>query len=426
MAETCCGVVSEGEASTTHEPSSRAARRRRMEIKRIKFVDVAPSEVENDRQCQKLQDYASSFALGYENTEYISASNEDGKTKTVKLKNGRSITKRTIDKSHSCPSLLIPLIDSDLHPKFGVASVCGRRRDMEDAFAIHPSFNRKGQDTAVVGFHYFGVYDGHGCSHVAVRCRERLHELVKEELECEKEDWKVAMERSFTRMDKEAIQWNESRDGANCRCELQSPEGNVVGSTAVVAIVTPDKIVVANCGDSRAVLCRKGKPVALSSDHKPDRPDELNRIQEAGGRVIYWDAPRVFGVLAMSRAIGDNYLKPYVSCEPEVTITDRTADDECLILASDGLWDVVSNDIACGVARMCLRGKGDVHVQHAPPCSALEGEASSMMGGGGGEISDKACTDASMLLTRLALARHSTDNVSVVVVDLRRTHVVGI
>ena len=58
------------------------------------------------------------------------------------------------------------------------------------------------------------------------------------------------------------------RAAANCRCELQSPECDAVGSTAVVAIVTPDKIIVANCGDSRAVLCRNGKAVALSTDHK--------------------------------------------------------------------------------------------------------------------------------------------------------------
>lgn len=101
--------------------------------------------------------------------------------------------------------------------------------------------------------------------------------------------------------------------------------------------------------------------------------------------------------------LGDNYLKPYVSCEPEVTIIDRKAEDECLILASDGLWDVVSNETACGVARMCLKGKGPVG------CS-LPGD----------ENSDKACSDASMLLTKLALARRSADNVSVVVIDLRK------
>ena len=95
---------------------------------------------------------------------------------------------------------------------------------------------------------------------------------MKEELESEEEEWKGVMERSFTRMDKEVIKWNESMVRANCRCELQSPECDAVGTTAVVAILTPDKIVVANCGDSRAVLCRKGKPVPLSSDHKVSLP----------------------------------------------------------------------------------------------------------------------------------------------------------
>ena len=112
---------------------------------------------------------------------------------------------------------------------------------------------------------------------------------------------------------------------------------------------------------------------------------------------------------------GDNYLKPYVSCEPELTVTDRTAEDECLILASDGLWDVVSNEMACGVARMCLRGKGGVPASCSPPHSP-ENEVPA----GDSAMSDKACSDASMLLTKLALARHSSDNVSVIVVDLRR------
>lgn len=102
---------------------------------------------------------------------------------------------------------------------------------------------------------------------MATKCRERLHELVEEELES-KEEWKSAMERSFCRMDKEVVSRSETVFGAKCRCELQSPECDAVGSTAVVAIVTPDKIIVANCGDSRAVLCRNGKPVPLSSDHK--------------------------------------------------------------------------------------------------------------------------------------------------------------
>ncbi|KAG7653409.1 PPM-type phosphatase domain [Arabidopsis suecica] len=159
--------------------------------------------------------------------------------------------------------------ETDLRPRYGFASVCGRRRDMEDAVAIHPSFVRNQTEFSRTRWHYFGVYDGHGCSHVALRCKERLHELVQEEaLSDKKEEWKKTMERSFTRMDKEVVRWGETVMSAKCRCELQTPDCDAVGSTAVVSVITPEKIIVANCGDSRAVLCRNGKAVPLSIDHK--------------------------------------------------------------------------------------------------------------------------------------------------------------
>lgn len=126
--------------------------------------------------------------------------------------------------------------------------------------------------------------------------------------------------------------------------------------------------------------------------------------------VCIWDW-LVFGVSLMVSLCGnegDNYLKPYVICDPEVTVMDRTAEDECLILASDGLWDVVSNEMACRVASKCLRV-----MSQSPEASA---ESSSRRE----ELGDGACTDASTLLTKLALAKQSADNVSVVVVDLRR------
>lgn len=107
---------------------------------------------------------------------------------------------------------------------------------------------------------------------------------------------------------------------------------------------------------------------------------------------------------------------------------ERTPGDECLILASDGLWDVVSNETACKVARMCLRSEKAraPAAEEAPTIPSRGsgcGEAVQLpgdyYGGCGGGMGDNACSDASMLLTKLALARHSTDNVSVVVVDLR-------
>ncbi|KAJ4875171.1 putative protein phosphatase 2C 78 [Raphanus sativus] len=398
MMKTTSTVVKKTTATTTtttkrrERSSSQAARRRRMEIRRYKFVSGEQDAVFVDGELQRRG--------RRESTVFY----ELAKTETAK---------EVVVLCESLSSTVMALPDPDAYPKYGVASVCGRRREMEDAVAVHPFLYRQQTE----GYHYCGVYDGHGCSHVAMRCRERLHELVREELEADDDaDWEKSMSRSFTRMDLEAVALNAGGT-ASCRCELQRPECDAVGSTAVVSILTPKKIVVANCGDSRAVLCRNGKAIPLSSDHKPDRPDELDRIQAAGGRVIYWDGPRVLGVLAMSRAIGDNYLKPYVISKPEVTVTDRVKEDEFLILASDGLWDVVSNETACNVVRMCLKGKVNSQLTSSPE-NDVAGAGDVVVGGG--DVSNKACVEASILLTRLALARQSSDNVSVVVVDLRR------
>lgn len=81
--------------------------------------------------------------------------------------------------------------------------------------------------------------------------------------------WKEAMEKVFERMDAEVVAGpGGSEENPNCRCELQTPKCDHVGSTAVVAVVSSDCVVVANCGDSRAVLSRKGAVVPLSVDHK--------------------------------------------------------------------------------------------------------------------------------------------------------------
>lgn len=113
-----------------------------------------------------------------------------------------------------------------------------------------------------------------------MKCKDRLHEIVQAELvnNCKDEsvddiDWKQTMERSFDKMDKEVQNWTENSEVPACRCELQTPQCDAVGSTAVVAVVTPDKVIVSNCGDSRAVLSRNGVAVPLSSDHKVSNGD---------------------------------------------------------------------------------------------------------------------------------------------------------
>lgn len=113
------------------------------------------------------------------------------------------------------------------------------------------------------------------------------------------------------------------------------------GSTACVVLASPDGFWAANAGDSRAVLVTAvGRVEQLTQDHKPDRPDELNRIMRGGGFVTFDGVHRVGGMLAVSRSLGDWSLRPHVVAGPEVTFCARKPADRWLVVASDGVWDV--------------------------------------------------------------------------------------
>ncbi|KAG8381159.1 hypothetical protein BUALT_Bualt06G0093400 [Buddleja alternifolia] len=281
----------------------------------------------------------------------------------------------------------------------GTVSVIGRRREMEDAAAVELDFLERGGRS----YDFFGVYDGHGGRRVAEACGEMMHKLLRrivvEEESGEVVDWRRVMVAGFKEMDEEV---NKSGEAVA-----------TTGSTAVVAVVGETEIVVANCGDSRAVLSRGGVAVQVSDDHKPDRPDELERIENCGGKVINWNGQRVLGVLATSRSIGDQYLKPFVITEPEVKVINRTHRDEFLVLASDGLWDVVSNDLACQVVRRCLDGR--------LRCSRLV-TVQDMINSPThfeGIVTGSPAVEAAAVLAELAMARGSRDNISVTMVELK-------
>ncbi|CAN8253384.1 unnamed protein product [Cochlearia groenlandica] len=316
-------------------------------------------------------------------------------------------------------------------PMYGIVSVMGRSRKMEDTVTVKPNLC-KPEVNRRKPVHFFAVYDGHGGSQVSTLCSTTMHTLVKEEVEqaeCKSEEegignendavlenkWRLLMNRSFERMDELATSACLcGKSGPMCNCDPR--EAAISGSTAVTAVLTQDHIVVANTGDSRAVLCRNGVVVPLSNDHKPDRPDERARIEAAGGRVLVVDGARVEGILATSRAIGDGYLKPMVAWEPEVTFTRRESGDECLILASDGLWDVLSSQLACDIARFCLREDTPTSLD----LNRMAQEDDNVDGGGGGSKQNPSRSVlAATLLTRLALGRQSSDNISVIVIDLK-------
>lgn len=123
------------------------------------------------------------------------------------------------------------------------------------------------------------------------------------------------------------------------------------GTTAVVVLLTPRWIICANAGDSRAIYSKSnGRAIPLSYDHKPDDEEEERRIIEAGGQV---HGGRVDGDLAVSRGFGDfrfklnetkDQVEQRVSPLPDIIVQNRdSTNDEFILLACDGVWDVVTN-----------------------------------------------------------------------------------
>lgn len=111
-------------------------------------------------------------------------------------------------------------------------------------------------------------------------------------------------------------------------------------------------------------------------------------------------------VLTVLSDAGDQYLRPYVISKPEVTVTKRTNKDEFLILASDGLWDVISNEDACALVRKCLSGQVKRRNNNSSELRQNQSPAG----------------EAAALLANLAMAKGSRDNTSVIVVELRRSY----
>ncbi|KAL6780685.1 hypothetical protein ACKKBF_B12165 [Auxenochlorella protothecoides x Auxenochlorella symbiontica] len=159
-------------------------------------------------------------------------------------------------------------------------------------------------------------------------------------------------------------------DGASPQPDTPSEQGEgeylgpTAGCTAVCALVKAGVLTVANAGDSRCVLSRGGVALAMTQDHKPDDPAEYARIINAGGFVA---DGRVNGSLNLSRALGDMEYKQSkemgpehqaVTAVPEVRTETLQAGDEFLILACDGIWDVLTVQEAVDFAReRLLSGK---------------------------------------------------------------------
>nr|XP_043637430.1 protein kinase and PP2C-like domain-containing protein isoform X2 [Erigeron canadensis] len=239
-------------------------------------------------------------------------------------------------------SLYLPVLS------WGSFATCGRRETMEDTHFLMPHvWNEE-------DIHVFGIFDGHrgaAAAEFSVRALPRLLET----LDCDTSPTD-ALKHAFINTD---VAFREELDS------LRKPRGVIQrdyhpGCTAIAALLIQNRLLVANAGDCRAILCRGGCPYPLSKDHVASCIQERERITGVGGQVKWhFDTWRVgAAALQVTRSIGDDDLKPGVTAEPEVTDTMLSDEDEYLVMASDGLWDVVSNAEVISIIKNTVKEPG--------------------------------------------------------------------
>jgi len=264
-----------------------------------------------------------------------------------------------------------------------VASLQGVRDENEDRHRVILNLNKTNSDYNAIN--YYAVYDGHGGDFVSNFLYKNMH-MYFMNLRV-----KYPLNRNYVLDVYNSIQ--------TILREKYKKQSDQCGSTCLIALICKHKkdkyLTVLNVGDSRGILCDSlNRVIPLSKDHKPEDPEEKNRIKKLGGVIEYsaGDDPRIEG-LSLSRAIGDLDAEKYVSHLPDLFGYKINKNDKFMVLACDGLWDVLDNK---SVVNYVLKYCYDANTQkrNSEPIN----------------IANK--------LAHYAIQQGSTDNVSVVVVFL--------
>ena len=287
--------------------------------------------------------------------------------------------------------------ECDFDVQWGLSACQGNRQSMEDTHAILSPFDNERA--------FFAIYDGHGGKEAADAAAQVFHKYLSEELSTNKENsGKAILEKAFERTEKYII------DQKNNFCS---------GTTAVVALQEKSKLHLAWVGDSRAIIIRGNEVILATEDHKPGLPKEKERIIKAGSSVGVSVGGKVLRVfpsgLSVSRALGDWTLKlldPALIATPD-TMQFSLEDNDILLPACDGFWDVFSNESAARMVERLLQN--DI--------STLAWQYRDRNKRGEVEKGDERIKLIARALRETALERGSTDNISVMVVQFKKRKV---
>lgn len=255
----------------------------------------------------------------------------------------------------------------------GVCSQQGKRPYQEDQYAIKQFVHNLAPAKSASETHMFGLFDGHAGGRCSTHLSNNLASALVEE-ESFVSNLPLALKKCFYTANEQFLKIAEKNKWHD-------------GSTGNVAVIRDGKLTVANVGDCRALLISNGRPLQMSNDHKPTNPEEQKRIASLGGAVVYcMGVARVNKVLAVSRAFGNRTLRQVIRPDAELMQRELVTGDDFLVMASDGLWDVLRNKDVCDV---CYSS----YLQRRPQAIAEE-------------------------LVNMALSRGSMDNVTCIVVNL--------
>lgn len=244
---------------------------------------------------------------------------------------------------------------------FATSDMQGFRKEMQDSRLCNLLLDQR---TAI-----FGVFDGHRGHEVSeFVSRHFTKELLKTPAY---RDGRMpdALRDTFMVMDELLLTVEGQKElvriskGLPDEYQVEVNEPILAGCTAIVALIRDNELFVANAGDSRCVLSSQGKAIDMSSDHKPDNIEENERILNAGGHV---ENGRVMGNLNLSRSIGDLDFKAnralpahmqMIISMPDISFQHLTENDDFLILACDGIWDVFTSQQAVDLVNKKIKKK---------------------------------------------------------------------
>lgn len=209
-------------------------------------------------------------------------------------------------------------------------SLKGERSSNEDNHNIILGLNDDNTTTAKIN--YYGIYDGHGGKFVSNYLSKNIYNMFT--------DIRVSYPLKKEYVDKV---YNKLQDNLFTKHEKDATE---CGSTCIIVCHFKKRkgqyLNIINTGDSRAVMCRNNIAKCLTRDHRPDWPDERWRITKLGGEIRKIGNTYRINDLSVSRAFGDKESCKYITHMGDLYKYKITSKDKFMIMACDGLWDVIS------------------------------------------------------------------------------------